>query len=483
MGRKASADVSYLPRGKQALALTPFVLAAALAVVAAALGGLWPNIYISLTSVAVLFAGTLILWRPGELPLPLLMFGMAWLQASIAVFVSNWHGIGLQYFSKYRGEMELATVLSLIGLFVMALAMRAAARRTTIEAGRRARAAVLRTPMKFWFRSYAAAAAVSFVVLKFAWISGGFAQLLIAIANLKWAFFLMLAYAAILRRATTSWYFVLPFGFELALSFGGFFSDFKTVFLFSWLAFIAAGVRPTPRLTAALAVLGVAIVVSGAAWSEIKDEYRAFVSGGTRAQVVMVDYDTRVLKLASLIGKLDSGRLSDGFDKLFRRFSYVEMFSIVLDYVPTVQPYQDGALTADAIMRPFMPRLLFADKSIVDDSARTTKFTGVIKADANTSISLGYIAEFYIDFGVPLMFVALFALGMFYGAIFRWLVTSPMFSGPLGMGLASAVLMQVATLDNSFTKVFGGVMALLLACWVIGRYGVERFFPWVRETA
>ena len=83
------------------------------------------------------------------------------------------------------------------------------------------------------------------------------------------------------------------------------------------------------------------------------------------------------------------------------RLSYVDFFAVVLETVPSQLPHENGALWLDAITRPFMPRLFFPSKTVIDDSERTNYYTGlgVAGAEEGTSISLGYVAESYIDFG------------------------------------------------------------------------------------
>ena len=152
-------------------------------------------------------------------------------------------------------------------------------------------------------------------------------------------------------------------------------------------------------------------------WTAVKGEYRIFVSGGQAAQIVTVDYTTRLAKLYELVANLDLDALANAADQLLRRMTYVEFFSVVLVYVPANLPHTLGAILWDAIIRPFMPRLLFVDKDEIDDTARTNLYTGGLAGSSEgTSISLGYIAEAYIDFGTFGMFAALVAIGLFYGA-------------------------------------------------------------------
>ena len=91
-----------------------------------------------------------------------------------------------------------------------------------------------------------------------------------------------------------------------------------------------------------------------------------------------------------------------------------------------------------------MPRLLFVDKDVIDDTARTNLYTGGLAGSSEgTSISLGYVAEAYIDFGTFGMFAALLAIGLLYGAIYRVLSRWHRSRGLLGIAVATAVLVSV----------------------------------------
>ena len=61
----------------------------------------------------------------------------------------------------------------------------------------------------------------------------------------------------------------------------------------------------------------------------------------------------------------------------------------------------------------------FPNKEVLDDSRMTNYYTAKRYDDLSrgTSIGLGYMAEFYIDFGKYFMFIPVFFLGCLYGFI------------------------------------------------------------------
>jgi hypothetical protein len=447
------------------------------------LGGIGPNIALAALSVLVLVVGVSLLWRPGEPPVLLLVFGWQWIQASISVFQANWLGLDVINNTPEGADTDTAIALTLVGLAIMSLGMRLGAGPERVDVPIAARHVALTQPISRWFWLYVIASLVAALALAFTWTVPGLSQPIQALASMKWAFFFMLAYATLVRASGAGPLFALAFAFELALGIGGFFSDFKAVFFVTLIAVAASGKRISAGAIFALSSLGALLIVFGIVWTAVKDDYRNFVSLGTGEQVVAVDYWTGLAKLAELLGELNSQDLSDASNKLLRRLTYVKYFAVVIDYVPNTIPHENGAIMWDAISRPFMPRILFSGKSVIDDTERTNLYTGgAVGYYANTSVSLGWIAETYIDFGEYLMMGAIFLIGYFYGRIYRWCLHGSGANGPLGFASATAVLFPVFALESSFTKTFGGVVVSVLIVWLIVKFAVPRWCPWLEHA-
>jgi hypothetical protein len=100
--------------------------------------------------------------------------------------------------------------------------------------------------------------------------------------------------------------------------------------------------------------------------------------------------------------------------------------------------------------------------------------------EQGTSISMGYIAEAYIDFGPILMFLPMTLLGCLFGFIYRWLVSAPGRDGVLGAALAIFTLMPAYAIESSALKMIPGVLLCVAASIVVLKFiapliwGVER---------
>jgi hypothetical protein len=92
--------------------------------------------------------------------------------------------------------------------------------------------------------------------------------------------------------------------------------------------------------------------------------------------------------------------------------------------VPTVTEHTNGALITGAIQHVLTPRVFFPDKGdLPSDSDLVRKYTGLFVAgrESGTSIAFGAMAESYVDFGIPMMFLPPLLFGIFCGIAYGWM--------------------------------------------------------------
>lgn len=444
-------------------------------------GFLGSNFLLSAFSALVLLAGFYLLWRPGESPVLLFIFVYQWLQSSIKIIQGNITGQAINYLSDYGGDIETASYLSLFGLLSLAAGIRLGARRQDARLSIIAQELAQRYGIRRWFNLYLIALGLSTAALAARDYVPAMAQPLLALAGLKWAFFLILTYAAFLRPFEQRYLWLVAFFMEFILGFGGYFSSFKNVFFFSFMGVLMAGNRFTQGKLFVLSMLGGSCLLLAIVWTAVKAEYREFVSAGISDQIVAVDYVTSVTKLGDLVTNLDRQILLTAATSFVNRVAYVDFFGSTLNNVPKVMPHTNGDLWIDAITRPFMPRVLFPSKSEIHDSERTNRYAGVRVAgvEQGTSIGIGYVGESYIDFGPVGMMLPIFAFGWGLGRSYRWMVINHYSRGLLGMALASAVLFNILLLESSITKVFGSLVAGLLVVWLLAIFVFPRYLSWL----
>ena len=99
-------------------------------------------------------------------------------------------------------------------------------------------------------------------------------------------------------------------------------------------------------------------------------------------------------------------------------------------------------------------------------------------AEAGTSISLGYMAESYIDFGSIGMFAPILLLGLLYGFIYRFFLQGPLIF--LGFSMATAILVFGAyNLETSNIKLVGGNLAALIVVGLFSRLVAPSIWRWL----
>ncbi len=117
---------------------------------------------------------------------------------------------------------------------------------------------------------------------------------------------------------------------------------------------------------------------------------------------------------------------SEGFlatlDNFVDRMWPIYYPALAVSRVPSVLPHSNGTIFSAALRHITMPRVFFPGKGeLASDSEMVRKSSGVIVAGAETgtSIAFGYAAESYVDFGLPWMFLPVFAFAVAIGMLYR----------------------------------------------------------------
>ncbi|HKB14042.1 MAG TPA: hypothetical protein VKD69_25430, partial [Vicinamibacterales bacterium] len=133
--------------------------------------------------------------------------------------------------------------------------------------------------------------------------------------------------------------------------------------------------------------------------------------------------------------------------------------------VPKVLPHTHGSFLGAALTHVVTPRIFFPDKpELASDSDSVRKYSNVRVAgrETNTSIAFGYSIEAYIDFGVPLMFLPVFAFGVFVGAAYA-LFRSVIWHRELFVAFGTvAFWLSVYLFERSWATMLGTTMSLMV---------------------
>jgi hypothetical protein len=370
-------------------------------------------------------------------------------------------------------ELQMAVALGLVGLVTLAVGARLGMGRWDRRVAERAENEALQisvpTALTLYMGSFAGS---SFLRM----ISGQVpqaTQALVAIAAVKWAFLFLLCLSVIQQRRHYAFLWAAV-GVEFFAGLLGYFSSFKNVFFLLIIVMLASRHLWNMKRVLLSVVVCLFLVVSSIIWSAIKEEYRDFLNQGSRMQEVVVPVPARVGKLQELVGGLTDEGFFQGVEALISRVGYVTYFALTIGNVPDRLPHENGQLWLGAVKHVFMPRAFFPGKGIIDDSERTSYYTGVRVAgmEQGTSISVGYMGESYIDFGRYIMFIPIFLLGLLYGLIYRVFVKYARFK-VVGFAAATSVLLFSGyNFETSNIKILGGMLASAI---------ITGIFVWLAE--
>jgi len=387
------------------------------------------------------------------------------------------------------GDLERTVQLSLAGLVTLAAGIRLVRDSVSkADEGPEATFRVRRLNRLFWFVIviYGIDYIRAFNTKSF----GGLDIPLTILLEFRHVLLMVLWYETI-RHGASRRYLWLSLAWVFVPSLGSYFSDFKTplILLFlvslqfwqpwepkSWKWSIASWTRTIGLLVVALFLM---LVWQAGVKKEARRIYDEGLVNGRldRAELFVKQVAAAVPEV------IDDPRPS--IEILISRLSYIGFFSRVLEYVPAVEPHANGELLQMALTNAFMPRLLFPSKPVLpSDSYYTRRFTGIMVAEEGTSISIGYMAEFYADWGLAGMFLSILGYGCLIGAcietVRRFVQPSILVSPFLVM-----LMMTVYQFEHQFIKTFAALISTTVAALVIQRVGRKTFmktFGVERET-
>ena len=313
--------------------------------------------------------------------------------------------------------------------------------------------------------------------------SGG--QMLMGLVYFKWVFLTFLIIHTSVIPSNTK-YVLLFVGFEILLSFSGFWSAFKDYILVAIGAFFTLNRKISFKAFVAFLLTAVVTFFIFVVWSSSKGKYRTYLTGGQRSQnVVQSNQFNNIVVLWDIVSEdFSSENFSESFDRgrdaLIYRISYVEYFALTLSQVPTFIPHENGQMIKDAIEHVLKPRILFPDKKVIYDSDITSKYTGTTFAgrDEGVSFSLGAVAEAYIDFGTIYMFIPIF----FYGLLFGWMYKTLLLKGyniVWGICYSAPLFQYLWMFPVPGTKLLGWSITYFVNFYLINRYLVKYLDRWL----
>lgn len=274
---------------------------------------------------------------------------------------------------------------------------------------------------------------------------------------------------------------------EIINGFTGFFSDFRAVFIYLAVAAIASRIRWS-AVTSFIALAWIMLLVGLALfWTAVKMDYRVFASQSDESQAIQVPLGERFAYLGSKLATPDAINWGDAAYTLLIRFAYVDIFGAVINVATTSPEVEPHRQWTEAFQHVFQPRFLFPDKPELSDSevyVRLAQLNPMEQVRAGTSISVGYMAENFADFGFPGMLGGIFAMGVMMALIVRYFMRRDlpwMMREAIIMGFAISISRD--GVEVSLPKVLGGMFMFMIVFALLSRFVFPVVIRWLEKRA
>lgn len=309
-------------------------------------------------------------------------------------------------------------------------------------------------------------------------IPGG--QLLLSVTYMKWVLLTLLIGHTLVDGSSRLIVLILVV-LEILLSFSGFwaaFKDYILVVIGAYFLFIPKFSFKTVFLV--LSILIVTLFMS-VVWTYSKGEYRKYLTGGERTQIIVQeDQLSNLFKFIAIVQEdfspeNFSSSFSAGLESLIHRISYVEFLALAMKQVPEYIPHEEGNLLKNALEHVLKPRFLFPDKKPIYDSELTSKYTGIqfAGAEQGTSFSLGTVAESYVDFGRVYMFIPILLFGFWIGWLYRYFIVNG-YNIIWGMCYSAPIFQFAWSFPVPTTKFLGWSITYFIGFWFLNKYLIKH---------
>lgn len=410
------------------------------------------------------------LWRPPEPPVLLFAATFQLFQVVTPIFSANLGGENISQGAD--PQMTTAFYVGMISIGLLAFGMKVCSAGLDSNYFQQLEASTQQINVQRLAISYGIFLVATPFLTADARAVSGLTQFILALASLKLAVIFLIIWLGF-RNPRFKVLAIVVSLVEVITGISGFFSDFKTILFIILVLYFAKSSKLSKLIRPQIIFLASVSLMIMIYWQGIKADYRDFVNLGSSTQSVQVSLLERLSFHAETIRNIKPETIDKGFESGLERLGYLRFLGLAIDYVPNNIPHQEGKLWVEAFTN-LVPRFFYPDKPIIDDSVRTSQYTGYFArgAEYGTSISMGYVAESYVDFGIPLMFLPIFGLGCFWGWLYRFLAQSGSVSA-FAYPLAATLILESAILFEASNVKFiaGAISATLVYLIIINYYG------------
>lgn len=432
--------------------------------------------FISLATLPILLKLT---YRKGFTAVFAFMIIWQWIQVTIKIFYADLLFMPVSEFVDTNSFGD-AVIFSLLGLLALASGIFISTKDIPAVETSVLRQEVKRYSEKKLFILWAAFSLFNSFISSIMFNIMQLQQIFVGLLNIKMIIVAALMFVSFLNNRDKRFIYIV-IAVEVVLGFTSYFSGFKNILFY--LVIITATIYPKLNFKISLRyayALGL-ILLFGTTWILIRGEYRAFLNQGTGMQVVQVPMSQRLEYLGKLISSIELDNFGEGIEQTVSRTSYSDFLAQVMDRVPEYTPYEKGELFINTLKHIFIPRLFYPAKKSLDDSEITNIYTGrqYFGASQGTSIGIGYMAYYYIDFGKYLMLIFIFMQGVLYGLVYKYF-SKKVKTKFLVYSITLPIMMSVYLYETSQPKLIGGLLSSFIILAISVKYLLKYFISFTR---
>lgn len=413
-------------------------------------------------------------WPKGHIPVIALCLLFQWVQATTKILQATFENKDVNEFTNSL-YADLAIALSITGILAVALGFKLTLSKSTLK---KSVFDGINLDEHRAFKLFLLLFALSSAVELLASVIPGIAQITLSLSHIQWVGYAILFITCLNKKANYK-YLIIAFCIEMATNLFGFFSNFREVLLFTLILYLPYIKKVNIRSLFLYGVTSYLIYLFFVGWTGIKGDFRKNL--GDNANLT---YYERVNIFYDLYN--DFNTFDEAEDNGLDRLAYTDMLMYCMENVPLVTPHENGKLWLGAIQHVTMPRFLFPNKRILNDSDKANAYTGRewANADSGASISIGYVAESYVDFGYIFMFVPLFMLGLLIGFIYNTIAKIEVHN-IISFSILSSILFftKFSLLETSGDKLLGALMMNFIIIYFLSRLYAKKLQPYLYNNS
>lgn len=160
---------------------------------------------------------------------------------------------------------------------------------------------------------------------------------------------------------------------------------------------------------------------------------------------------------------------SEGVIRTVGRLNQGWHVGMVLKWVPKRQPFADGSDFLTDIEGTILPRFFFPDKKVIGGQDKFKKYTGH-ELTKSTSMTIGVLGDFYINFGRWGAFIGLFIFGAVVAKLLYFFISRHVLTDPVNLVWVPFLFSYLVRANNDFYIVINsfvkGYLIFLLVNYV-----------------